>query len=398
MLEKISQENFIKKNWVKVISIFVVIVIIGGGIFAWKADLTLKKISDTGILNSLTHSFPGINNDIEGEKEGRINIALLGMRGADLPGGGNLADSIMIASIKPKENKIALISIPRDLYVTVPGTQDKQKINSVHAYGEMKGEGQGMKDMEIILSEITGLKISYAATINFEGFKRLIDGIGGVTIHLDAPFSESMQFRGIEQRCDGITYTIPSGNVETKRIRRKNGTYYVNPKIYPLCFAKKTQSTEPLECGGDFSLPAGDVLLNGDQALCLSRSRATSSDFERAKRQQLIIQAIKDKLLNVGTLTDFSKLNSILENLGDNTRTDMQAWEMKRLYTIYTEMNSPQIYQRVLENSEEGMLYNPPQGEAGYILLPIGDNYDRIQDMAKNIFNLPAQSDIKPKI
>jgi hypothetical protein len=70
---------------------------------------------------------------------------------------------------------------------------------------------------------------------------------------------------------------------------------------------------------------------------------------------------------------------------------------MKRLFDIYKEMPSVQIYQRVLENSEEGFLYNPPANGAGYILLPIGDNYNRIHDMAQNIFNLPPQSDIKPK-
>jgi len=50
-----------------------------------------------------------------------------------------------------------------------------------------------------------------------------------------------------------------------------------------------------------------------------------------------------------------------------------------------------------LENNQEGLLYHPENGEAGYILLPIGDNYDKIHEMAKNIFNLPAQSDINPK-
>ena len=289
-----------------------------------------------------------------------------------------------------------MISVPRDLYVTIPGTQDKQKINAAHAYGEKKGKGQGLEDMKIVLSEVTGLNIAYAASINFEGFKRLVDGIGGIRVHLDNPFSENLQFRGLEQRCDGVVYTIPSGNFEEKRIQRKNGSYYANPKRYPLCYAKEIDKSQ-LECGGDFQLPAGDVDLNGEQALCLARSRVTSSDFERAKRQQLIIQAIKDKLLSLGTLTDFSKMNEILNNLGDNVRTDLEAWEMKRFYDLYMQMNNPQIYQRVLENSEEGLLYHPENGAAGYILLPIGDNYDKIHDMAKNIFNLPPQSDIKPK-
>ncbi|MDO8241123.1 MAG: LCP family protein [Candidatus Moranbacteria bacterium] len=399
MLEANYKPSFFKRRWVKVSMIIIAILAIGGGVFAWKAGSLLNKISDGkgGMFSSLIHSLPGVSEELEGEKDGQVNIALLGMRGEGVAGGGLLADTIMVVSIRPVDNKISMISVPRDLYVTVPGTQDQQKINAVHAYGEQKGKGQGMQDMKKILSEVTGLNVAYAASINFEGFKKLVDNIGGITFHLDAPFSETMQFRGLEQRCDAITYTVPSGNVETKRIQRKNGTYYANPKVYPLCYAKEIKKEE-LECGGDFALPAGDVTLNGDQALCLSRSRVTSSDFERAKRQQLIIQAIKDKLLSAGTLTDFAKLNKILNDLGDNTRTDMQAWEMKRFYDLYLTMNNPQIYQRVLENSEEGFLYNPPANGAGYILLPIGDNYDKIRDMAKNIFTMPAQSDIKPKI
>jgi len=387
-----------KKKWIKIGLIVVAILVIGGGIFAWKTGNILNKISGGkgGIFESFVKSLPGVSNELEGEKEGQINIALLGMRGENVVGGGLLSDTIMIVGIRPVDNKISIISIPRDLYVTVPGTQDKQKINAVHAYGEKKDKGQGLEDMKKILSEITGLNVAYAASINFEGFKRLVDGIGGITIHLDAPFSETLQFRGLEQRCDGVVYTLPSGNFEEKRVQRKNGSYYATPKKYPLCYAKEINKAD-LECGGDFQLPAGDVSLDGDKALCLSRSRVTSSDFERAKRQQIIIQAIKDKLLSIGTLTDFAKMNEVLNNLGDNARTDMQAWEMKRFYDLYMQMNNPQIYQRVLENSEEGLLYNPPANGAGYILLPIGDNYDKIHEMAKNIFNLPAQSDIKPK-
>src|SRR5690606_5442185 len=103
------------------------------------------------------------------------------------------------------------------------------------------------------------------------------------------------------------------------------------------------------------------------------RSRVTSSDFERAKRQQIIVQLVKDKLLSSETLMNFDKLNQLLNNLGDNARSDFKPWELKKLYDIYNEMQNIQIYQRVLENSEEGFLYNPPANGAGYILLPIGD-------------------------
>lgn len=386
-----------QKKWFRAAIVIVAILVIVGGVFAWKTDGILRKISSGGLLDTLSHSFPGANNQLKGETDGRINILLLGMRGADLPGGGNLADSIMIASINPKENKVAMISIPRDLYVTVPGTQDKAKINAVHAYGEQKGDGKGMEDMKTIISEVTGLPIHYAVRTNFAGFKQMIDAVGGIEITLSQPFDESAQFNEAHV-CDSF-FTIPTGKFEnkTKKIYDSITGAYKRTRItksYPLCTAPKNT----LECGGEFKLPAGKQTLNGEQALCLSRSRDLTSDFERAKRQQLIIQLVKDKIMSAGTLMDFNKVNGILNSLGNNVKTDMQPWEMKRLYEIYSGMKNPQLYQRVLENSEEGFLYNPPQGEAGYILLPIGENYDKIQDMAKNIFTMPAQTDIKPKI
>jgi hypothetical protein len=111
-----------------------------------------------------------------------------------------------------------------------------------------------------------------------------------------------------------------------------------------------------------------------------------------------VIQEVETKAKQLG-ITDFGKINSILNDLGDNVQTDMQGWEMSRLFSLYKGMNSPQLYQHVLEDSQEGLLYAPPQTpETGYILLPIGDNYDQIRNLFQNVFTLPAQSDIKPQI
>ncbi len=385
------QTRFYKKKWFQIIVVVLGIVLIGGGIFAWKTGRILNKITDGGVLSSLIHSLPGVENKLQGEEEGRINVALLGMRGENVPGGGLLADTIIVFSFKPAENKMSMISIPRDLYVTVPGTQNKQKINAVHHYGEEKGKGQGLEDMKTVLSEVLGIKIHYAASINFAGFEQLIDAIGGVEIELKEAFSEPLQFQE-EKVCDSYVFTKPTGNYEYKYYTRQDGTKYL-AKTYPLCVNPDT------ECGGAFSLPAGKQTLNGETALCFVRSRKTSNDFERAKRQQLIIKEVKEKMLSAGTLSDYEKLNGILDSLGDNVRTDMDLWEVKKMYEIYSGMQNPETFQRVLENTEEGLLYHPENSDpaAGYILLPIGDNYDKIHAMAENIFTLPVQSDIEPK-
>lgn len=379
--------KFYQKKWFKVLAVVVIILLLGGGIFAWKTGGVLNKISKGGIFQSMVKNIPGVKNELKGEKDGRINVLILGMRGENIPGGGLLADTIIVASINSKENKASMISIPRDLYVNNPGWANKTKINAVYAAGEENGKKQGLEDMKKVAQEVTGLPIHYSASINFAGFKQIIDAIGGIEITLDKPFQEPVQFNEAHV-CDSQVFTVPTGKFEIK----KNKTGRVVAQ-YPLC-------TNPVkECGGNFTLPAGKQTLNGDKALCYVRSRATSSDFERAKRQQIVIQLVKDKMLSIGTLADFSKGNALLNALGNNVRTDMEIWEMQRFYDIYKGLNNLQIYQRVLENSEEGFLYNPTDmpKEVGYILLPIGGNYDRIHQMAKDIFILPAQSDIKPK-
>lgn len=387
-----------KKRIIRVVLFGLALLLIAGGAFAWKTGITLDKISqgDANIFKSLVKTLPGVEKTLKGETEGRINILLLGMRGEGVEGGGLLADTIMVLSIHPKNgegdmSKASLISIPRDLYVKVPGRDEQRKINAVYALGEERSHGGGgIEDMRTIVGEVTGLDIPYGVTINFQGFKDLVNAIGGITITLEQPFEEGMQFRGLEKRCDGITYTVPSGSFEEKRIQRKNGTYYANPKRYPLCFEKMTTTAiAELECGGNFKLPAGENLLDGDKALCYARARYTSSDFDRARRQQEVIKLIKDKALSLGTLTDFSKVTAMLDSLGNNVSTNLEAWEMKRMLELYQKAgDAGNMNQKVLENSEEGLLYNPPQTkETGYILLPIGDNYDRIRELFKNSLN-----------
>ncbi len=383
-----------KRKWLKITLIILAVVLVGGGFFAWKTGSVLNKVSvKGGLLSSLVHAVPGVGDTVKGEKEGRINILLLGMRGEGVEGGGTLADTIMVASIKPDENKVAMISIPRDLYVQMPGSENREKINAAYAHGLERGKKGGIEDMEKVVGDITGIPIHYAIAINFEGFTDLVDAIGGIDVTLDKPFNELEQFSQ-EHVCDGDkggVFTKPTGKYEYKYYVRKNGTKYVVAQ-YPLC----TNSSP--ECGGNFTLPAGNNHLDGIKALCYARARYQTSDFERAKRQQMVIQEIKEKAMSVGTLSDFSKINGILNALGDNVRTDLQAWEMKQLYSIYQKVQNPQIIQRVLEDSEEGLLYHPEESNgAGYILLPRGDNYDKIQNLFQNIFTMSNQSDIKPK-
>lgn len=321
-----------------------VILILGaatGGWAMYKAGATLSKISTKdGFFSSLWKSIPGVASDkLQGQDQGQINVLLLGMRGSNMPGGGLLADSIMVAAIRPQENKVALISIPRDLYVQDPGTTSQSKINAVHAMYEDKEEGKGMEMMKQVVSDVTGLQIHYVVRIDFKGFTELVDKMGGVDVYLDKPFAEPKQFEGEE--------------------------------------------------AANFSLPAGKNHLDGSKALFFTRARYASSDFERAKRQQQVLIALKDKMLSLGTLSDFGKVNNILNILGDDVRADMDASEMRKFFDLANNLHDPQMKQKVFDTSSEGLLNaskaDTPEGKT-YILLPAGGNYDKIHEACRNIF------------
>lgn len=370
-----------KKKWV--IIAVVAILLIGGCAFAAKTVIN-KVAPNSNVLGSLVKNLPLVEEKLDGEEDGRINIVLLGMRGKGVAGGGTLADTIMVASIRIAENaegnkeyKVSMVSIPRDLYVTVPGTTTNTKINGVYHYGEEKGRGQGMEAMKQILQDITGQPMHYAVEINFEGFKQVVNTLGGVEVNLSQEFIEPVQFHELKV-CDGANggvFTKKSGQFETKTNER--GKVVAQ---YPLCY----NTTE--ECGGVFKVPAGVSILDGDRALCYVRARATSSDFDRARRQQEVIGQIKQKALSMGVLTDFSKVQELFTALSDNTNTDMELWEMQRFFDLYKKMgDNVEITHKVLDNSEEGLLYSHEGDERGYILIPRGETYDRIRNLFATI-------------
>lgn len=345
--EMLAEESPGKKKWKKIIIITTILVLGLGGLFYYKASSIFSKIStgNDGLFSGLFKS----EEDLKGVSEGRINVLILGMRGSNMPGGSLLADTIMLVSIKPDENKVAMVSIPRDLQAEIPG-RGTRKINSAHSFGEEAGKGKGMELMKQVVENVTGISIHYVATANFQAMREIVNTLGGIVVHLDKPFSETSQF------------------------------------------------VEGNECGGVFSLPEGDVKLNGDQALCYSRARYGTSDFDRARRQQDVLIAIENKALSLGTLADFSKVNDMANTVGDNVRTTMAPWEMQKLFSIYQKMDNPGIIHKVIDNNpENGLLYSTTLDTAdgpAYVLLPKGGNYDKIKELCQNIFNEEAVKNI----
>jgi LCP family protein required for cell wall assembly len=275
----------------------------------------------------------------ENEEEGRTNVLFLGIRGENDPNGGLLSDTIMIASIKPEENKAALISVPRDLWVEMPGHNYHQKINYAYALGtKEKYDGGGLAYSKKVISDISGLPIHYAFSVDFVAFQEIIDTLGGVTIYLDKPFSDPFQF-----------------------------------------------------AEGTISLPAGSQNIDGETALLYARARYGSSDFDRARRQQQILLGIENKALNLGVLANPFKITAILKTIGRHVRTDMEFWELQELLEAKKEMDNPEIIRKVFDTSEQGLLY-ASNIEGSYVLLPVGDNFDEIHKKCRDIFKTDSET------
>lgn len=335
------------------LAIFALAAILSSGYMLYKANSAFDRITgrENSVLESVIRMLPFGNNffqilPVEGENSSimeklrnneleRLNILLLGIRGVNDPNGGLLTDTIMVASIKPKTGEVALISIPRDLYMDMPYSDHKNKINEAYVLG-MKKEGWrgGLKYSKKAVSDVTGLDIHYAASVDFEAFREIIDTLGGVTITLDKPFSEKNQFE------EGV-----------------------------------------------IELPAGRQIIDGKTALLFVRARFSTSDFDRAKRQQQVLIAVKEKALNLGVLSNPFKIISILNSIGNHIRTNAELWEIQELAVLAGKIEASNIKRLVFDTSQEGLLYASRDPNGSYILLPEGGNFDKIREACRNVFN-----------
>jgi len=321
----------------RILLLIVVLSLATAGVFGYKVLSASNKISvaERSILGQLKDLLFNSDEHLEGEQEERINVLIVAI-GGEGHSGENLTDTIMVASIDPTTNQVALLSIPRDLYVQVPGEEYYSKINSVHAYGEAKKKDLGPRLLGEKVTEITGLPIHYYARADFIAFKSIIDALGGVDITTTNTFFDYWH------------------------------------KI---------------------SFPAGTERMNGERALAYVRARyiegPEGGDFKRAARQQQVLLAIRQKVFSPTTAFDFTAMTNILNSLSENIRTDMQLWEMKRFFEIVRNIDN-NIHTTVLTTGTGGVLVGGTEvlgGAPASVLKTRTGDYSEIQAIAANILN-----------
>ncbi len=299
----------------------------------------LKPWSLASVKNLI---FPDKNIMI-GQENDRINILLLGIGGSGHDG-PYLSDTNIIVSIKPSTKQVAMISIPRDLAVKVPNF-GYRKINSVDAIGENLQAGGGAEYARIFFGETFGIDIPYYIRVDFKAFTELIDQVGGVTVDVPKTFTDSL-------------YPGPNDSYQT------------------------------------VNFAAGSQTLNGERALIYARSRhgnnGEGSDFARAKRQQQVLLALKEKMLSLGTYINPLRIQGIFDSVANNVITNLNFDQLVYLAGLAKDIDQSEVKNLVLDNRPNGFLVD---GES-FMLYPKGGNFLTINAAIADIFTATTTPDL----
>ena len=188
------------------------------------------------------------------------------------PGSSYRTDTMVIAILRPKDDQVSLISIPRDLWVYIP-EWEMQRINTAYMHGEITGyPGGGPQLLKDTIEYNLGLRIDHTAMVEFDGFRRIVDTLGGIDLPVACAYTD---WRLID----------PSYDPENEN------NWYL------------------------YTAGPGLMHMDGDLALWYARSRSKSNDFDRGRRQQEVIRAIYSRTLSGDTLTKIPQLYNDLNTL-----------------------------------------------------------------------------------
>ncbi|MBP1948295.1 LCP family glycopolymer transferase [Virgibacillus litoralis] len=269
--QKRSNNKFKRKRpWIKFSLLLILILGIGVGAYAL---LIYNDAKDT-VNEKIHQKVPSIDHElgkkkIEGEEP--LNILLLGVD--KRAGDSGRSDALMVLSLDPKNNKMKLISIPRDTRTTIVGEGFEDKINHAYAFG---GTDTSVATVESLLD----INLDYYVQMNMEGLTEMVDAVGGITVDNQLDWYDTGYY--------------------------EKGYHYAK----------------------------GEISLNGPEAMGYVRMRYKdpNGDFGRTKRQRQVIEAIIDKGSSIASV---NKIDNMIDVLGKNMATNMDFADMKDLLFNY---------------------------------------------------------------
>jgi polyisoprenyl-teichoic acid--peptidoglycan teichoic acid transferase len=276
----------------------------------------------------------------------KLHLLLLGVGGGSHDG-PDLTDTIIYANIDPNTKRVTLVSIPRDMWVPDLGA----KVNTVYTFAEQKQEGSGLDATKDMVTNILGQPIDYAVKIDFNGFVKAVDMMGGLDITVDNTFDDyEYPLSGMEADPCGLT----------------------EDRIASLSAEIASGSATPVDafpCRYEhLHFDKGPQKMDGETSLKYVRSRhgtgKEGSDFARSKRQEKVIASFKERMMSVDTFLNPVKLVNLMNILQDSIKTDIKEEEYDDFIKLAKKLEGAKIHSAVLDTGDQseeryGLLENP---------------------------------------
>ena len=265
----------------------------------------------------------------------RINLMLLGVDRQEGTEWGSRTDSIMVFTLEPETGAVGLLSIPRDLHLEIPG-YGWDRINTANVYGYLQdypGGGPGL--LEATIAANFGIPIDGYLMVNFQAFERIVDTLGGIDLY------------------------VPESLHDTR---------YPNPRPEDP-YGYKTVHFDP-----------GWQHMDGQRALEYARSRMSTSDFDRAKRQQQILLAIREKALSAGGILRWPLLARVVT---EEIKTDMGLGRLLGLAVRAMRIDTSNLRRVVLEYP---LVVDYQRADGAAVQLP---DWDLINPVIEDLFGSP---------
>jgi LCP family protein required for cell wall assembly len=252
-----------------------------------------------------------------------LNILLIGADTTN-PNNSGRTDVLLLISINRTAGTVAMLSLPRDLYVYIPGYR-MQRINTAYGYGESNGiEGGGPRLLIETIRYNLGIPIDHYARVDFNGFRRIVDDLGGIEIAVDCA-------------------------IQDWRLSE--------PDLDPTL-------EESWEL---FTLPVGLHRMDGDLALWYARSRRTSSDFDRGRRHQALMRALWQRIRAVGIL---DQITDVWPQVLEQVHTDIPLETLISLVPLALSIDSSRIASYTFRPNVEVRSWRSPEGSSVQVLNP----------------------------
>ncbi len=270
--------------------------------------------------------------------EERFTVLVMGMdrRPSEL-GQSFRTDTMILVSLDPATKHVGMLSIPRDLFVDIPG-YDPNRINTAYSYGELEGPGGGPRLAMQTVQYNLGIPINEYMVIDFNAFIGLIDEIGGIDVYVESP-------------------------------------------IYDPEYPDMNYGYDP------FSITAGWHHLDGITALKYARSRHTSDDIDRQRRQQDVIYAIRERVINLNMIPELAiKAPTLWSQFDEGVDTGLSLDQMLQLAWYLKDVPAESFTRGVLDweyvvswdYNGQAVLVPNREKIGGLMVRVFGDGYNRV--------------------